>query len=892
MKLFGLFLEYELTTQWRSVRFRGLAVVYVIVASIPAVVVFAVSGRMPRMVGPSAYNSILLSAQPLLTALLAVGLAVDAIARERDEGSFSVLSVAPISSAGYVLRRWLALVVICIPISLAPTAIAAAIGAHTRSTLPSVTIFLQGWLLSVLPSLLVSSALAIALGTITGRTVLAVIFGALLITAGIGITNDLLFYIRLNFDGPSELFAGGRRSIQELIWMAKGYWMPNLPSDAAFPLRNETRELLSRAGITAAMAIVLLAVAAFYLRRTRRDLRPWKIRETNQLRTLLRTMNRIREEYAPDSGSSVSDRVTLTVAVVLAALLIGSIIRRQSAFAALAAQRYTAEVAKAVPTSIGVTAESVRIDGEITLAGMLRNRVTMVVRNGGGQSERHLSFELNSTVAVRRLSVDRGTALQHRVWERFDVDVDPPLMPRQSRTLTFDLEGQPAEIDFALQSPGNFRVRWRRYLTAKESIYMTDLSRSTVEPAATEVRMYLRGSDLAPVLRYPPWILKPDDQGEGFLPEGIMTDSALEVHLAHPYAMAVDSCGVIAARRELASRCTTDLASYVVFGGPLVQRPVGAASTLAYIPAHEWLAQSQAQALASSIRLAGDAWPSLALPPHLVFVERPTEPGQRSFFFGYQPWRAVEQVGSRAALFFVPESIFTSTRAINPNAFAASIIAGTLRAKRRVVVEQGGFFTRFFTTVAIGRLGMRKAVAVEPGAGFPPETAPLLSEYYRPESRMAKVLVALEYRAGASHFVEGITDFVNGGERPGTAKELVDAIGRRAGVDLSRTYDDYFAGQALPQLTLDDVKFHRVAGRWEVTGAVKNNGTGEAFVPVALRTSHGSLWQTIRVDSGGRSSFAFSADGDPHSVQLDPDRVCYRHAAIGLVENVEFRGAL
>ena len=73
-------------------------------------------------------------------------------------------------------------------------------------------------------------------------------------------------------------------------------------------------------------------------------------------------------------------------------------------------------------------------------------------------------------------------------------------------------------------------------------------------------------------------------------------------------------------------------------------------------------------------------------------------------------------------------------------------------------------------------------------------------------------------------------------------------------------------------------------------GAVANTGTGEAFVPVALRTSQGSLWQTLRVDEKGRAEFAFTADGEPHSVQLDPDRVCYRHAVIGLVENVEFRG--
>ncbi len=911
MTLFRVFLDHELTTQWRSMRFRGLAAVYVIVASIPPVVAFAVSDRMPRIMGPSAYNMFLLTMQPLLTALLAAGLAIDAIARERDEGSFSVLSVAPISSVGYVLRRWLALVVICIPISLLPTAIAAALGAHSRYTLPLAPVFFEGWLVSVLPSLLVSSALAIALGTITGRTVLAIIFGALLMTAGIGFANNLLFYLHLDFDGPGELFAGGPRSIQELLWTIRGKWFPHVPSDAAFPLRSEGRELLGRAGITAAMTIVLLAAAAFYLRRTLRDLRPWKIRKTHQVATLLGTLNRIRQEFAPDSGSSILDRAALTVAVVLAALLTGSIIHRQSVFAALAAARYAAETEQAaVSSSTSLVAESVRIDGEISAAGTLRSHTASTIHNGGERGETHLSFVLNPGVAVRRMTVDRGTARMRRVWERLDVEIDPPLMPRQSRTLTFDLEGLPATIDFALQAPGSFRAQWNRYRTAKEPLYMTDLSKSSVNPAATEVRMHLRGHDLSPVLRYSPWTLGPDEQDGGFIPESIMPPVALDVRLKHPYALAVDACGAVSDGHALVSRCKAGLASYVVFGGPLVRRaldisrdsgrlpPVGGpaggtalpGSMLIYIPAHELVADGQAQSLASSIRLAGEAWPGLALPSHLIFVERPTEPNQRRWYFDYQPWRTIEQVGSGGLLFFVPEAVFTMTKAVSPNIFAASIIAGTLGARRAVVSDQAGFFARFYTAVAIGRLGMRRTTAVEQGAGLTPETAPLLNEYYRPESRMSKVLAAIEYRAGASHFVEGVTDFVEAGGHPGSAKELLDAIGRRAGLDLTRTYDDYFAGRALPQLTLDQVTFHRASGRWEISGAVRNVGTGEAFVPVALRTSEGSLWQTVRVDSGGRTTFAFAAGGDPHSVQLDPDGVCYRHAAVGLIENVEYRG--
>src|SRR5207248_4514611 len=122
------------------------------------------------------------------------------------------------------------------------------------------------------------------------------------------------------------------------------------------------------------------------------------------------------------------------------------------------------------------------------------------------------------------------------------------------RTISFDLEGTPAQIAFALQPPGDFRAQWNRYLTAKQSIYMTDLSRSTINPAATEVRLHLRGSDLAPVLRYTPWVLDPD--GGGFLAETITPPAMLDVRLTHPYAMAADSCGAIGAR-QIVSRCST-----------------------------------------------------------------------------------------------------------------------------------------------------------------------------------------------------------------------------------------------------------------------------------------------------------------------------------------------
>lgn len=893
MKLMRTFLAHEWRTQWRSTRFRALSGGYVLVASIPAAAAFLSSGRTPRAIGPSAYNTFLLSEQPLLTAFLVAGLAVDALSRERDEGSFSVLSVAPLSSMGYVLRRWLAVLAICIPISWMPTIISASLAFHGRHAWQLLTMFAEGWLVAVLPSMLVSSALAIALGTITGRTVLSIIFAALLFTIGLDTINSILFYAhRLNFDGPGELFSGGERGVREIMMAMRGYWFSDMPSDAGFLFRSRARTLLSRGGITAALSMLLLALSAFYLRRSRRDLRPWQIAETHQLRTLWRVANRVRDEYAPDAAAGRADVAGLAIGLLLAVVLTGCIVRRQSMFGALASARFAAETGHGIATNTTLVAEATRVDGGIQMDGTFEGRASCVIRNTGDRPQSHLSFALNANVAVQRLAIDRGTARANRVWERLDVEVAPPLVPGEARTLSFELAGLPAEIDFALQPPGNFIERWTRYRTAKESIYMSDLSRSTITPAATEVRMRLRAMDMIPVLRYSPWALRPAEEGgEGFIPETITPNTSLELRLKNPYPLAVDSCGTLDTHGQLVSRCTTALGAYVLFGGPLATRALSPAATLAYIPVHESLAEAHSQSLASSVKLASEAWPLLALPPHLVFIERPTEPGDRSWYFEYQPWRTVDQIGSLGSIFFVPEMVFTSTRPTDPNGFAAAIIAGSLRRHRRVVPNEAPFFVRFYTAVAIGRLGMRKGSAVEPGTGVPPDTRPLTNRVSVPETRLSKVLATLEYRAGAGHFVEGINDFVHGGDRPGTVKELLGAIGRRAGLDLTRTYDDYFVGEALPQLTLTDVKFQRTGDRWEVSGSVTNKATGETFVPLALRTTQGSLWQVVRVASGGRAAFTFTATGEPHSLQLDPDRVCYRLAAIGLVDNVEYRGA-
>ena len=100
----------------------------------------------------------------------------------------------------------------------------------------------------------------------------------------------------------------------------------------------------------------------------------------------------------------------------------------------------------------------------------------------------------------------------------------------------------------------------------------------------------------------------------------------------------------------------------------LTQRPIGPAATLACLSCRR---MSGSRSRTRSRWRRRFDWrrrrAGLALLPRLAFIERPTEPGDRQWYYEYQPWRTVDQIGSRGAVFFVPETIFTTTKPINAN---------------------------------------------------------------------------------------------------------------------------------------------------------------------------------------------------------------------------------
>jgi hypothetical protein len=886
VSLLRAFVAHEAITQFRSTRFRVLGGVYVLASCAPAIVVFLMARRAPYLIGSATYAQLIDLAQPLFTTLFAGLVSVDAISREREEGSFAVVSLAPLSASGYLLRRWIAVVAMILPLTIVPRLAGAALAAVQTKQVPMLAAFAGGWALKVLPVLLIVSAIALALGTINGSTILSIIVALLLATAGLDFVNDIAAHWHRRFEGPSALVAFNPNVVQRLSWSLRGYYSPILPTEAAYPLAAGMRRALWENALIAAFAFLLLAVSMIFLRRTRRDLRPWRPKPDHQLRSLIRLANRIRSEYSPDGSIGTAEWLMLGCGLLVLAGTFAVLEGRIRRFERFGAERYAAYTeSRPLPMTPDVVPLAARLRGSLSRDGRVQSHSQLTLRNNGTSPVSHLGFSLSPLVRLTSLQASRGRARVARLWRRVGIDLDPPLDSGESRTLTFDVDGTPGDVDIPLPWSGGIVTKWRRYVHAEKSFDLTDLSQSAIVHDIDEAHIALGAEDLMLVPRYTAWVV--DKDTDLFARESIEPPAALDLVLTQPFAAAADSCGHLAiGGQALVSRCSMTLASYGIAGGPLATSSIGPGISLAYIPAHASLARVHGPALAGAVTRAEQAWSGLSLTRPIAYVEAATSADEARTPW---EWREMHTVRGSGRLQLVPENLFTRFAAIDEGAAAVSLIVNALRARRTVVAAEADFFRIFYHLTVTRRVRSGENVrAVVPAIGNPPLRAALLSP--NGDGRIPFVTATIEARAGAAHVVEGINDFAAAGPRPGTARELLAAIGRRAGLDLSRTYDDYFVDAKVPRLTFEGVTFRRNGASWDVRGTLYNEGTGQAFCPIALRTAGASLFQTLRIDSGERVAFTFTTPAEPHTLQLDPDRVCYREAYVGAVESVDYKG--
>jgi hypothetical protein len=884
MKLFLAFLAHEWKMQLRSGRFRLLAVVYTIITLAPTIVPIVLSGRASYVLGSSMYAAMIDLLQPLTTAILAAILSIDAISREQQENSFRVISLAPMSSSGYALRRWTSVVTIVVSLTLVPPAIGAAISYGFAGAVHDSLAW--NWLLHVLPIAVIYSAFAFALGTMTARTILAAIVGAALLTFGLAIANDILARFHRQLGAVFGGVMPNRGKMDAFIWAFRGWGAAPLPTEAPFDVATALDELAPRDALIAGIAAMLLGIAPLILRRTRRDIRPWRIPPDHKLRTFLKAINRFRDDFTPDGAIEWSEVLVAALGIVLLGGAIATLTVRETKYQRLAAERYEAEISmKPAPTPLAIEAESMRVEGSIDDNGAVRTRSVLTLRNGGDAPVRVLAFSINPALSVRA-SVAQGRVTATRTWDRVSVTLDPPIARNEMRTITFDVNGTPGGIDFSLGHP--FVQRYAQHRNAKDAIDLQPLALSTFTASANRTRLWMALSELAPVLRYTKWELLEQNRGLRMRDEEVATTTALHLDVRLPRGIFVaDSCGATSSSSRLTTDCRTDFAKHQLFGGTMRTIPAGPAATLAFIPAHLPLANLHAAALQQGLALVGEAWPGVALREHIIFCERPSREFEQ-YDGDWNPASAIDSIRASGSLQLLPELMLVRRKPLKPAVLATALLSHALFERRLVVREQHQFFRSFYSYMARARVGESfKGGAVEPSIGGLPATNPILRD---PELRLRRVLADIENRVGSDRLVAGINDFLNASREPGNAKDLLDAIARRGGISLDRVYTDYFTGKAQPRLSLVDVEFHHAGDRWEVTGKLRNAGSGEAFCPIVLRTAYESVKRVLRVDTKETVPFAISTPYAPRSLQLDPEKVCYRLAVVGLIDNVEYRG--
>ena len=912
MKLFPAILRYELMLQLRSPRFRLAVLGYLTFCAAPSgLLYFAIRHHTDEQLGPASYLSQTLQVQPYLTALLVVLVAGNRSSAEALRENWSVLAASAMSNAGFLARRWLALVALIVPLAMVPQAVSLgfALAAGNRSV--DATTWVGSWCLAILPIVVAFTAYWLACVTITGGELGAVVSSLVILPMLIAAANQLLLRFHLTLAGYLEIFS--LRSLSYWIYWTLAHWgatenrynMGYMATEAPFDLTSAVGQILPAWALIIAVGALFLSLAAAFVRRTRRDLQPRPVPDEHQLRTFLHKLNRARERYAPDGGLGAPERIALVVGLAIFSVAMFGWIHRQLEMHELARLRYEAETAGGfdpLPAEVDLTTWAIR--GRLDRDGRVEVDVSGRLENQGAVPLEELAFSLNQALAIDHMSAGSHQVTAVRAWDRLMLRLDPPLAPGDGVELGWRLSGVPESVHFHFgRGRGDmpFAMMYEGLMNARFPRDLSDLSRSTVRRAISPRRIHLGATDLTPLPRRTSWTLTPPDGGGDSVgtifgrevpPEVGRNRVELELDLdAPPEWFLADTCGHASAveggRTRLKGVCQTSLTELLVAGGRLEAARSGDSGstslvTLASLHSHRRQATAQLEALARVASLSHRAWPGMPGLENLVVLEWPP----RANIDLRRGMSLYDRLRSRliGRLLFLPERLFADDSSLEPENLVAQLLSRDLLERRALAKDQDVLFRHFFRALMVRRMGLDgeggATVSGKPWLRQALQT-PILSaqpEYgYIWKRRLPAVLAQMESRIGGDHFYAGIESFLAaGGETPGTIEELLAELERRSGISLERTYQDHFQGDALPLLRLEEVRSTRRGDGWLVEGMLRNTGSGEAVCPVIVKTEIAELKLTVTVDTETASSFSVRSDHRPHTVLLDPERTCYR----------------
>lgn len=892
MRLLAAFAAHEGRTQLRSLKFRVIAGVYLAVVTAPTVLTWLGRSRAGSFLGPGTFAGATPLIQPFPTAIVAALLCVDGVEREREEGSLAVAGLAPVTNAGYLLRRWAALLVLLVPLTLVPPAVGVLLSPRPLETVP---LALVPWLLRTLPVTVGASALALALGTITGGTVSAAVTGFLALAGVMLLGNGVAARFHRTVMGPEAWLGAAdfQNGARQVYWALEGFAGVSSATDGHVDVKLAAEEALSVACLPLASCVLAFGLAAAFLRRTRPDLRPFVVGPAHPLRSLVAFVNRLRVAYTPDPAPARAD-VALFAATLLGAAGLVAVwdARARDAFAH-AEERFRVETSGLPePTPETLVPGAWRLRGVLDAGGRLTATLSATLRNTGTEPVSRAAFSVNPSVAGAPGHARRG--------DRLEVGFAPAVPAGGEATVTLHLDGRPSDLEL-VDRRSSFVTSFRNQLSARFAGEMRDLSLATRRRLASPRRIRLAGADLAPVPRYASWRLTPPSKtlgepGELVPPESRFPLADVEVDLSVPAGLFVsDTCGHVAAPEgRLAGTCRISPAELGLLGGPM--RAVdGTSVTFAVLDGHIEAARLHAPALDQASDLVGRAWPGLDALRGAVVLEWPPE-WNRDPWNGMWWWYWGDSLGSATALgrvFLLDEATLVRRKALEPEGLAAQAVAAALLSRRSLAGREQIAFRRLLSGIALDRLGKgrtgRAVLDAQQAIRVPVTKAgPYDAGVWR--HKLPALVADLQYRAGGRAFTEGLEEFLAARDAgPGTLRELVERIGRRGAVSLDRFYADFVAGGEIPVLTLEDVTFRSAGRTWEVAGVVRNIGTGESLCPVVLRTDGEAASVQVRVPSNGTAPFRLTTPYPPRTLLLDPDQRAFRMARIGLVRSVERR---
>ncbi|MEM1180626.1 MAG: hypothetical protein AAGM22_19930 [Acidobacteriota bacterium] len=914
-------LRSEFRLQWRSLRFRVGTALYLFVAcSPPFALAFLIQPQAPLDFGAASYLGWTLDLARFSSLILATVVAGNRVDESSQRQLWPVLAAAGLGNGGYLWRRWAAMAVILAVITAIPPAVAWAVAAAQGLPQHDPLTFLGGWLFLLVPVVAVQSATWLALTTIAGSELGALMLFYLVLLGSDACTTKVLephtgstFSIDRSWVGFNN-FQWGTKSILDL---SKKKWSlgQQLRSEGHFNWDQAFDWWTSRTSSALAGAALLLTLAIGFVRRTRGDIRPLVLREGHPLRNLLRFVHAARARYTPDAAlRSEWWRFALGLGAMVGAVLFHH--HLQSDYEDLAAQQYAVQTETddqpSTPFHLVATKRTVR--GDVMPTGKVQTTTVIHFENRGETPAPVVSLSSNLFLEVEA-SVEAGArslSIRRRA-NRLFLEIEPPVPPGGELSVRVDLFGTPKLLDFRLRGPwgrsSSFALRYRQHLRGRHR--HTDLARSSRTPLVSRRRMWLGAGALTPTVRYTTWQLTdpPAVRGERGLElpaESVQPIEDMEIDLGlPPGVVAADACANASVdeagepQPRLRGVCRLSPADYQVFGGPFQPVAVNGGVTLVAQAGHDKQILDQLPAIQEVLRLSADAWPGLEPVESLAAIEWPAAfqfgERHRSSQLYWDPiggWSADSpQIYGR--LMAIPETRLMLREPISSEELVGRLLTTQISERRPIVPKQQRIFRMMISTAMAHRMGLSPATgATLTGKPWGKYWAaqPILSEDQRRHLKLAPKVRALTLeliaRTGAAAFYDGVNRFQGAhaegaAEGDGTLEELFAYLEPERG-SLQDFWDQYFTEtEALPEMRLGEFSVRRVGERYVVRGELKNDGFGDGRCPVVIKAD--GQTRTVIVTAGTKSveTFEVTLDREPLSALLDPDKVCYRWVGPG-----------